>query len=82
MSWNAHVWVKCSNEFKWENDNWEWLKDWDVKRAWSTMGDWDFCVEVAVNNPEELEKFVWSKVKKHPWIADTHSTWSKEVWAS
>lgn len=82
MSWNAHVWVKCSNDFS-PQSNWEWLKEWkNVHRAWWTMGDWDLCLEVSVNTPEELENFVWSQLRKKEWVSNTHSTWTKEVWSN
>ena len=81
MTWNAHVWVKWSNDYR-ETD-WEWLNQVSkVKRAWSTMGDWDCCLEVEVSDPDELESFVWNELKNRPWIWRTHSTWSKQVWSN
>ena len=77
-------WAKV--DVKWKENapataNWEWLKEWpEVKWAWSTMGDWDMTLWVDVKSPEELEKFVHTKLWSKDWVHDTHSTWSKEVW--
>ena len=30
--------------------------------------------------PEDLEKFVHEKLWAKKWVADTKSTWTKEVW--
>jgi len=82
MSWNAHVWVKCNNELK-PNDSWDSMKDWqDVRRAWWTMGDWDLVLEVDCDSPDKLEEFVWKELRKKPWVNETHSTWTKEVWSN
>jgi len=85
MSWNAQVWVKWNGEFphKWNNANWEWLKDWpEVKQAWSTMGDWDTCFWVDVTSPEQLEEFVWKKLRVNNWVKESKSCWARSVWTA
>jgi len=78
-NWNAHVYLRWSHDYK--DSNWEWLKKYpQVKRAWSTMGDWDCCLEVDVATPQDLEEFVWKQLRTQPWVWSTHSTWSKEVY--
>lgn len=80
MSWTAHVWVKWNKSFS-KGQTWEWMKDWkEVGAAWSLMGDWDMLLEIKVSTPEELENFIWNKLRAKDWVADTHSTWAKEVW--
>jgi hypothetical protein len=43
------------------------------------MGQWDIVLWVDVKSPEDLEKFVQEKLWAKKWIADTKSTWTKEV---
>ncbi len=81
-NWRAQVNVKwnknCPN---WEN--WEWLAEWnEVKWAGSTMGEWDMTLWLDVNTPEELERFVHTKLRTKDWVAHTHSTWTKQVWTA
>ena len=79
--WKAQVSVKWTKDAPvWEN--WDWLNEWsEVKWAWSTMGDWDMTLWVDVDNPAALEDFVHKKLRSKNWVADTKSTWTKEVWA-
>ena len=80
--WIARVDVKWKPETSWNKD-WKWLSDWkEVKWAGSTMGDWDLTLWVDVDTPAELEEFVHGKLRSKDWVADTHSTWTKEVWAA
>ena len=44
------------------------------------MGEWDMILWVDCKTPEELEKFVHDKLWAKKWVADTKSTWTKEVW--
>jgi len=78
--WTAQVHVKWNKDAPvWEN--WGWLKDWkEVKWAASTMGEWDMVMWVDVQTPADLEHFVHDKLRSKNWVADTHSTWTKEVW--
>ena len=77
--WKAHVWVKWDKGYK--NGDWSWVEKLpNVDRAWTTMGDWDCCLEVDIDKPGDLENFVWKNLKQNDWVSDTHSTWSKEVW--
>lgn len=80
-----NIWL-AKVDVKWKENspatsNWDWLKEWpEVKWAWSTMGDWDMTLWVDVKTPEELENFVHKKLWSKPWVKDTHSTWSKQIW--
>lgn len=82
MAWNAHVWVKWNEQYpKGNGADWNWLKEWpEVKQAWSTMGDWDGCLWLNVSTPDELENFVWKKLRSKNWIAETKSVWARSVW--
>jgi len=78
--WTAQVQVKWNKDAP-VAENWDWLKKWkEVKWAASTMGDWDMVLWVDVQTPAELEKFVHEKLRAKKWVADTRSTWTKEVW--
>jgi hypothetical protein len=77
--WSAQVWVKWNEAPNWKN--WNWKKQWkEVTWAASTMGEWDMVLWVDVQTPAELEKFVQEKLWNQKWVADTHSTWAKEIW--
>jgi hypothetical protein len=83
MNWNAQIWVKWNGEFphKWNGATWEWLNEWkEVKQAWSSMGDWDACLWVDVKTPEQLEEFVWKKLRANNWVKETRSVWARQVW--
>ena len=81
-NWKAQVNVKWSKDSPNWND-WTWLNEWkEVKWAGSTMGDWDMTMWVDVQTPDELEQFVHEKLRAKPWVAETHSTWTKEVWSA
>lgn len=79
--WTAQVWVKWNNTAPdWKT--WDWKKEWkEVTWAASTMGEWDMVLWVDVQTPEELEKFVSKKLWGKKWVADTHSSWAKEIWS-
>ncbi len=78
--WSAQVQVKWNkNAPDWKD--WNWKGEWkEVKWAASTMGEWDMILWVDVKTPEELEAFVHNKLWASNWVANTHSTWAKEVW--
>ncbi|MBT7608335.1 MAG: Lrp/AsnC ligand binding domain-containing protein [Bacteriovoracaceae bacterium] len=79
----AQVQVKWNKEAPIASDDWSWLKEWsEVKWAGSTMGDWDMTLWVDAKDPEELEQFVYSKLRSKNWVADTKSVWTKKVWAA
>ena len=81
--WNAHVWVKWNESYPHRNNgtHWDWLEGWDeVRQAWSTMGDWDGCFWVQTSTPEDLEKFVWGKLRAKGWVAETRSIWARSAW--
>jgi len=80
MKWSAHVWVRWNKNWNWQ-DKWEWAEKWpEVKAAWSTMGDWDACLWVEANGPDDLEKFVKENLWKENWVEKTHTTWVKDMW--
>lgn len=79
MSWNAHVWLKFDNVK--DDFNWNWFSEWsNVKRVWSTTGDWDCFLEVNGDSLESVEDFVWKKLRTQSWIKETRSSFSREVW--
>lgn len=54
-----------------------------VKNIWSTSGDWDWCIKLdsAHSTPDKTEMFV-SKLRQADWIAETKTSWWKEVAAN
>jgi len=81
--WTAQVQIKWTKMDTPVWENWNWLKSWkEVKWAASTMGEWDMIMHVDCKTPEELEKFIHDKLRSKKWVADTKSTWSKEVWSN
>lgn len=81
MTWSAQVFIKWKPESAEDWKKWDWSKEWpEVKSAWSTMGDWDMALWVDANTPEELEKFVCSKLRANNWISSTKSVWWNQVW--
>lgn len=81
--WTAQVNVKWNKK----GHTWDWSKQWptqwnEVRWAGSTMGDWDMVLWIDVDSPEKLEDFVQTKLWGQDWVADTKSTWVKEVWAA
>jgi len=80
--WQAQVWVKWSDKAPKSND-WAWLKDWkEVSAAWSVMGDWDMLLTVNAKTPQEVESFIWGKLREKDWVDNTHTTWANRVWTS
>ena len=76
-----HVWQAWVN-VKWKPgtpaDAWEtWASNSNVKGAWSTQGEWDASLWVDVKTPDELEKFVWSKIRNNKWVEATETHWAK-----
>ena len=79
MAWNAFVAIRCNGKLN--DSHWQRVKEWsEVKKIWSTMGDWDFWVETnsEINNTDNLEQFVF-KLRKEPWVESTCARWWKEV---
>jgi DNA-binding Lrp family transcriptional regulator len=78
--WQAQVWVKW-NENAPHDGTWNWLKDWkEVHTAWSVMGDWDMLLTIEAKTPEDVENFIWNKLRKKNWVSATHTTWANQVW--
>ena len=81
MSWSAQVWIKWKPGAEQQWDQWDWLQQWsEVKTSWSTMGEWDMALWVEASNPEQLEEFVWKKLRSNEWVGDTKTTWWHPVW--
>jgi hypothetical protein len=60
-------------------DAWKaWQKDTRVKGAWSTPGDWDATFWIDVKTPDEMEDWVWTKLRKNKWVEATESHWAKK----
>ncbi len=79
MTWHAHIAVRCNGKLN--ATHWDQIKKWpEVKRVWSTMGDWDFWMEAndKIANTEDLEKFVF-KLRKEGWVDGSSAHWWKEI---
>ena len=80
MEWRAQVWVKWNKNFS-QKKCWESVKVWkEVTAAWSTMGDWDMLLEVKAKTPDDVEAFIWKKLRETNWVEQTHTSWAKEMW--
>lgn len=80
--WQAQVWVKWNEQAPRTND-WSWLNDWsEVHTAWSVMGDWDMLLTIKAQTPQDVENFIWNKLRKKDWVANTHTTWANQVWSN
>ncbi len=80
--WQAQVWVKWNDKVPKTND-WSWLNEWsEVHTAWSVMGDWDMLLTIEARGPEEVESFIWNKLRSKDWVANTHTTWANQVWSN
>lgn len=78
--WQAQVWVKWNDKAP-QTKDWSWLKEWtEVHTAWSVMGDWDMLLTINANSPQDVENFIWNKLRKKEWVANTHTTWANQVW--
>ncbi|MGZ3744663.1 MAG: Lrp/AsnC ligand binding domain-containing protein [Pseudobdellovibrionaceae bacterium] len=78
-TWQAWAWIKWkpgASETAWE----EWRKNGTVVSAWSTSGEWDCVLALNISNPNDLEQFVWKKIRQNPWVESTSTTWAKQCW--
>jgi len=78
-NWGAWVWIR------WKPGTpaqpWKaWMKQKQVKEAWTTTGDWDCRVSVDAHNPDELEKIVWDTIRSNQWVDKTETQWVKKCW--
>jgi hypothetical protein len=46
------------------------------------MGDWDMLLTIDAKTPEDVEDFIWKKLRAKDWVANTHCTWAKQVWSN
>lgn len=77
--WGVWVWVKWKPGTP--SDAWkQWHQVKEIKEAWSTSGDWDCSLWVDVNNPSDVEKIVWNKIRNNQWVDKTETHWSKKWW--
>jgi len=77
--WQTWVWVKWkpgASSTAWES----WKDNPAILNAWSTLGDWDCCLHVNINDPDKLEDFVWKTLKTNQWVESTSTTWAKQWW--
>jgi len=35
---------------------------------------------INAKSPEDVESFIWNKLRKKNWVAATHTTWANQVW--
>lgn len=76
-SWNSVVFLKTKNAW---SDSQAITKMNGVQSVWSTSGDWDWCIQLDSKHstPEETAVFV-KKLRNSDWVADTNTSWWKEV---
>jgi hypothetical protein len=76
-AWNSVIFLKTNGSWT-DTDN---VAKWPgVHQIWSTSGDWDWCIKLDQDNssPEKTEQFV-SKLRQSEWVANTESSWWREV---
>ncbi|NGX45754.1 MAG: hypothetical protein K940chlam2_00934 [Chlamydiae bacterium] len=77
--WGAWIWIKWKPGAP--EDAWgEWKKHPEIKEAWSTSGSWDCCLWIDLDNPDDIEKFVWREIRKNKWVEKTETYWAKKWW--
>ncbi|KTD75619.1 hypothetical protein [Legionella waltersii] len=76
-TWNSIVFIKTKNAW---SDSASLAKLNGVQNIWSTSGDWDWCVKLDSKHstPDETSEFV-KNLRKADWVADTKTSWWKEV---
>jgi hypothetical protein len=69
----AWIWVRWNTGAP--QDAW---KEWVASnlKVWSTTGEWDCKVWVPAKSADEIEQFVWNKVRKNKWVKDTKTEWA------
>ena len=69
----AWIWVRWNTGAP--QDAW---KEWGASnlKVWSTTGEWDCKVWVPAKSADEIEQFVWNKVRKNKWVKDTKTEWA------
>lgn len=78
--WNSVIFVKTKGS--WTDT--EQVSKWGgVKNIWSTSGDWDWCIKLdqSHSTPAKTEEIV-SKLRNSDWVANTESSWWREVHSS
>lgn len=76
-SWNSVVFLKTKNAW---SDSSAIAKMNGVQSIWSTSGDWDWCIKLDSKHstPEETAVFV-KNLRNADWVAETKTSWWKEV---
>ena len=69
----AWIWVRWNTGAP--QDAW---KEWGASnlKVWSTTGEWECKVWVPAKSADEIEQFVWNKVRKNKWVKDTKTEWA------
>jgi hypothetical protein len=78
-SWQPWVWIKWkagTPSTVWEG----WQGNPQIKRAWSTQGEWDCCLSLDVTDNGQLENFVWKEIRSNEWVDSTRTMWAKDWW--
>jgi hypothetical protein len=77
--WQTWVWVKWKAGTP--SNAWEgWKQNKLIENAWSTIGDWDCVLCLTTANPDDVEQFVWSELRRNQWVDATHTTFTKRWW--
>lgn len=78
-SWSSVIFLKTKKEMPEKMM----AKMMGVKNIWSTSGDWDWCIKLdsTHSTPDQTEMFV-AKLRQSDWIAETKTSWWKEVAAN
>ena len=78
-NWNSVIFIKTKKEWT-DTDT---VSKWSgVEKIWSTSGDWDWCIKMdkAHSNPDQTEELV-ARLRSTDWVANTESTWWREVYS-
>ncbi len=75
QGWVHIKWKAGAPEAAWKS----WKTHPWVKGAWSTQGDWDLALWLDVKDPDQLEEFVWTKVRASKWVEATETSWAKKL---
>ncbi len=77
--WNSVIFLKTQKEWT-DTDT---VSKWSgVEKIWSTSGDWDWCIKLDKDHstPEKTEALV-AKLRSTDWVANTESSWWREVYS-
>jgi len=77
--WNSVIFIKTKKDWT-DTDS---VKKWQgVENIWSTSGEWDWCIKLddKHSTPQQTEEVV-SKLRQSEWVADSESSWWREVYS-